>query len=54
MVLKVLQDLLNFLYFKAIKYKIPHPKALEAFLTGGLIRFNFKELKCYKQEIDWE
>jgi len=29
----------------AIKYKNPHSKTLEAFLTGGLMLLNFKELK---------
>jgi hypothetical protein len=45
---KVLQRLVHFLHFNTVKYKCPHSKTLEASLTGGLIPFNFKELKCYK------
>jgi hypothetical protein len=58
---KVLLSLLNLLHSNAMKYKIPPSKAWEAFLTGTLILFHFKELKCYDvficvdlQEIPWQ
>jgi hypothetical protein len=35
MALKVSQRLFKLLHFDDIKYKSPHSKALEAFLTGG-------------------
>jgi hypothetical protein len=47
---KVLQCLVYFLHFNAIKNKRPHSKTLEVPSlagTGGLIPFYFKELKCY-------
>jgi hypothetical protein len=40
-------DYLNF-PFDDIKYKSPHSKALEAFLTEGPIFFHFKALKFHQ------
>ena len=33
--------------FDNIKFKSPHFKVLKPFLTGGLMFFHFRALKCY-------
>jgi len=43
---KVLLSLFNLLHSSAIKYKAPPSKALEAFLTGVLTLFHFKQQMC--------